>query len=126
MKLPQEVFMYVGIRPKVDNQVGGTRVVRVGSDGVKELPWRLDLVNHSPTGFEWGYGGSGPAQLALALLADATGDDDYARAKHQRFKFNVVGRLPHDDWVIPLVDILGWVRQHPLGLALPQEDRDGD
>ena len=30
---------------------------------------RLDLANHSPTGFSWGYGGSGPAQLALAILA---------------------------------------------------------
>ena len=28
---------------------------------------RLDLYNHSPTGFEWGYCGSGPAQLALAI-----------------------------------------------------------
>jgi len=35
-----------------------------------ELPMRLDLVNHSPSGFEWSYGGSGPAQLALTLLAD--------------------------------------------------------
>lgn len=26
--------------------------------------------DHSPSGFEWGYGGSGPAQLALALLFD--------------------------------------------------------
>lgn len=31
---------------------------------------RNDLMNHSPDGFEYGYGGSGPAQLALALLAD--------------------------------------------------------
>ena len=29
------------------------------------------LHNHSPDGFEWGYGGSGPAQLALAILLDA-------------------------------------------------------
>src|SRR5262245_22144387 len=35
------------------------------------LPLCLELRNHSPTGFEWGYGGSGPAQLALALLVDA-------------------------------------------------------
>jgi hypothetical protein len=28
-----------------------------------ELPMRLELANHSPTGFEWGYGGSGSAQL---------------------------------------------------------------
>ena len=24
--------------------------------------------NHSPDGFNWGYGGSGPAQLALAIM----------------------------------------------------------
>jgi hypothetical protein len=28
---------------------------------------------HSPAGFEWGYGGSGPADLARALLIDALG-----------------------------------------------------
>ncbi|HXR05085.1 MAG TPA: DUF6166 domain-containing protein [Verrucomicrobiae bacterium] len=39
---------------------------------------RLDLYNHSPTGFEWGYGGSGPAQLALAILADHLGNADEA------------------------------------------------
>lgn len=44
----------------------------------RPLPLRLDLVNHSPTGFAWGYCGSGPAQLALAIPADATGDDDLA------------------------------------------------
>src|SRR5947209_15039234 len=32
----------------------------------------LRLRNHSPDGFEWGYGGSGPAQSALALLLDHT------------------------------------------------------
>ena len=26
------------------------------------------IVNHSPDGFEWGYGGSGPAQLSLAIV----------------------------------------------------------
>jgi hypothetical protein len=33
-------------------------------------------LRNSPTGFGWGYGGSGPAQLALALLADSLGDND--------------------------------------------------
>lgn len=28
----------------------------------------LKVFNHSPSGFSWGYGGSGPAQLALAIL----------------------------------------------------------
>lgn len=47
--------------------VGGCRVVLVNED---DLAPRLDLVNHSPAGLNWGYGGSGPAQLALAILAD--------------------------------------------------------
>ena len=59
---------------------------------------RLDLWNHSPTGFEWGYGGSGPAQLALALLADHLGDDQQAVNLHQDFKRVVVAGLPHQGW----------------------------
>lgn len=67
-------------------------------DGGYPLPLRLDIRSHSPTGAEWGYGGSGPAQLALALLADALGDDERAEEMYQDFKFKVVGRLPHDRW----------------------------
>jgi hypothetical protein len=37
------------------------------------LPRFEEIANHSPDGFEWGYGGSGPAQLALAILADCLG-----------------------------------------------------
>ncbi len=32
-----------------------------------------EWVWHSPSGFEWGYGGSGPADLALNILLAATG-----------------------------------------------------
>lgn len=32
------------------------------------LPLYLDEANHSPTGFEWGYAGSGPHQLGYAIL----------------------------------------------------------
>ena len=59
---------------------------------------RFDLSHHSPDGFEWGYRGSGPAQLALALLADALGDADQAVRLHQDFKRAVVGSLDHDHW----------------------------
>jgi hypothetical protein len=62
---------------------------------------RLDLFNHSPAGFSWGYGGSGPAQLALALLTDALGDDDLALRLHQAFKFRVVACWPEGEkwWI---------------------------
>ena len=61
---------------------------------------RLDLWNHSPAGFEWGYGGSGPAQLSLALLADHLGNDDEAVSLHQEFKRVVVAELPHRHWTL--------------------------
>ena len=84
---------YIGVPHR--ESVAGQPVVTV-CDGQKcqSLPLRLDLLNHSPTGFSWSYGGSGPAQLALALLADALADDDRAVRLHQDFKFKVVACWP--------------------------------
>jgi hypothetical protein len=67
--------------------------VNGGTASCKPLPLRLDLWNHSPTGFEFGYGGSGPAQLALAILADCCGDE-LAVTYHQAFKWAVIARIP--------------------------------
>jgi hypothetical protein len=53
----------------------------------------LELVDHSPSGFEWGYGGSGPAQLALALLLDYTDGEEVALAEYMAFKTEVVSQL---------------------------------
>lgn len=33
-----------------------------------EKDWCNDIVDHSPTGVTWGYNGSGPSQMALAVL----------------------------------------------------------
>ena len=68
--------------------------------GVWRLRPRLDLDNHSPTGFSWGYGGSGPAQLALALLADALDDDERALRLHQPYKWKVVAAITAPCWVL--------------------------
>jgi hypothetical protein len=59
----------------------------------RPLPMRLDLWNHSPTGFEFGYGGSGPAQLALAILADCCGDE-LAVTYHQAVQVGGYRPLP--------------------------------
>lgn len=74
--------------------------VVVTVDGNK-LPLRLDLFNHSPTGFSYGYGGSGPAQLALAILADFLGDDARALVLYQPFKWKVIAQLKRDEpWTL--------------------------
>ena len=56
--------------------------------------------NHSPDGFNWGYSGSGPAQLALAIclhLYGAKGRYDY-----QNFKFKYIATLPQSDFDVEL------------------------
>ena len=70
---------------------------------------RLDLWNHSPSGFEWGYGGSGPAQLALALLADHLADDKLAVTLHQEFKRIVIARLPYRNWELTSDQMNSWI-----------------
>lgn len=53
---------------------------------IYHLDPRFDLYQHSPDGFNWGYGGSGPAQLAIALCADVLQDDSRALRIYQTFK----------------------------------------
>jgi hypothetical protein len=46
--------------------------------------------NHSPDGFNWGYAGSGPAQLALAIMLKLTGKFD----GYQDLKFKTIAAIP--------------------------------
>jgi len=67
--------------------------------------------NHSPDGFNWGYGGSGPAQLALALLLKFT-DQEIALSLYQPFKRDVIAKLPQADFTLPIQSVLDWVEEH--------------
>jgi uncharacterized protein (DUF2249 family) len=80
------------------------------TDKAHEVPLRLGLFNHSPTGFEWGYGGSGPSQLALAILADVLKDDAFAVRLHQEFKWRYVANFK-DAWRINEFTVSQWVQE---------------
>jgi hypothetical protein len=54
----------------------------------------LKLANHSPDGFSWGYSGSGPAQLAIAILFNETGDVNIATRFYQEFKMKYIAEFP--------------------------------
>lgn len=86
----------------VGRRQGQTVIVTVNG---RPLNPRLDLYNHSPTGFEWGYGGSGPAQLALAILADHLDDDEQALNLYQHFKRTVIATLPTGGWTLTETEI---------------------
>lgn len=72
---------------------------------------RYDLRNHSPAGFEFGYGGSGPAQLALALLAHACGDSVGERY-YQALKRSLVAGKEFPAWTVPRAWIVRWLLVH--------------
>lgn len=70
------------------------------------------LVRHSPDGFSWGYGGSGPSELALNLVYDATGEEPEP-ALYQAFKTRFVRQWPTDaGWQITQDTILAFVAEH--------------
>jgi hypothetical protein len=71
----------------------------------RPLPLCLDVRNHSPTGFSWGYLGSGPAQLALAICVDAVGRDR-ALQVYQGIKLRLIAKFPGDEpWVLTETEV---------------------
>jgi|SaaInlStandDraft_4_1057021.scaffolds.fasta_scaffold166094_1 hypothetical protein len=107
-------------------------VIRGDRDSSHTLHVRIDgtelsaarsqmVVNHSPDGFEAGYGGSGPAQLALAILLEFMGQEHRSRAvrMHQAFKDEFITRLPDDGWIITGAQVINWLsRQNGIVRAL--------
>ena len=73
-------------------------VTTVTVDGVP-LQTRLDLRALSLDGYEWGYVGSGPYQLALDILAHEL-DDRRALGNYRSFCENTIARLKLDTWVL--------------------------
>lgn len=77
--------------------------------------------NHSPDGFSWGYGGSGPSQLALAIILKITGKPD----GYQDFKWNYITRLPNGnsfDEEFDLIEIMDeqWLNQYDHDRVKPE------
>jgi len=69
------------------------------------------IVRHSPTGFEWGYGGSGPADAALNILYAVTQDKEVADRYYQEFKWDFISIAPEQGAIIPRRAILRWLKR---------------
>lgn len=81
----------------------------------RPLEPHLELVNHSPGGFEWGYSGSGPAQLAFAILFHHLEGDELARnpVLYQAFKAEVVSGWRGDGFLLVAEDLDRWLSTQP-------------
>ena len=97
--------VYRGVRSGYDRQVV---VIEGGVSADLSPEPSQDVVNHSPDGFNWGYSGSGPAQLALGLLLDVTNDRETASKYYQLFKADAVAHLG-ETWEINEVAIRRWL-----------------
>ncbi len=85
-------------------------------DGLKVKPDRSQGVwNHSPDGFMWGYAGSGPAQLALAILLEFAESDEIAIRWHQSFKREILQGLDTNDSHELVIDVPAWLARRQRG-----------
>jgi hypothetical protein len=98
----------------MDNLYAGYRDARgahVTKNGRLLSPARSMKVRLHADAFEWGYAGSGPAQLALALLLEEGVSPELAITLHQRLKFYTVVHLKKDEWSITGTQIRDWFKQ---------------
>lgn len=69
-------------------------------------------VRHSPDGFNWGYGGSGPAELARCILIDHfEGQGPRIESLYQDFKAEVIAPLQGESFELTSEQIDEWVRE---------------
>jgi len=97
-RLDPASVVFVGSR--LEEPVGATVHMLIHGNEVP-LPLHLEMRNHSPNGFEWGYAGSAPSQLGLAMCAELVDRDSAIRA-YQTVKARLIATIPQDTkhWTI--------------------------
>ncbi|MCW9027176.1 MAG: DUF6166 domain-containing protein, partial [Thiovulaceae bacterium] len=73
------------------------------------LDLRLDLKEHSPLGFEWGYNGSGPKQLALAIMAKFSTEDTVLKY-YKEFAESFIYTIEDNEWELEDSLVLEWMK----------------
>jgi hypothetical protein len=97
---------------------GRTRTVTItDAEGNRPL---YHHVKHSPTGFAWGYTGSGPHDLARSILYDRLGYPPRTHA-YSRFCKDIIARL-NQDFTLTYQQVDHWIDQHPKLFQNPRAD----
>ena len=95
-----------GGHPEPPHPVLAVRLWR-DADGVARMTCP-HAARHSPSGPEWGYGGSGPADCARSVLLALT-DEATASRHYQAFKADVIALLPPEGAVLTRAAVLAWL-----------------
>lgn len=99
-----------------------TRAIEI--DGRLITPAKsLAVCNHSPDGFNWNYYGSGPVQLGLAILLEAT-DKETAKRNYHEFTRTFVAKFPEEDFDFE-INVIEWLLMHdPLYVYNKEHEED--
>ena len=96
--------VYRGYRLGPREKLPGVKVIVEEGDVQRSLEHKI---RHSPTGFEMGFLGSGPADLALSILWDVMGKEPDIPT-YMRFKSQFVAKWG-DEWEITEEEIGNWL-----------------
>lgn len=114
---------------KQDNYISepienGLILKRKGNISMTNIPQLI--VDHSPDGFEWGYGGSGPSDLALNVVDLILTKIGFNGSKtkcrkgvafiksyelYQDFKWDIISKIPKNGAVIPYDQMKSWIEK---------------
>lgn len=89
------------------NEDMGSVRVHVSYPNGQSLPL-VHRVHHSPSGMEWGYSGSGPADLARSILWEVIGEEPES-ALYQKFKHDFVSAAPYEGFILHEDEIERWI-----------------
>jgi hypothetical protein len=78
------------------------------------VPLYTNIINHSPTGYEFGYSGSGPAQAAFAILFHFTKNKELSLSLYQKFKFWFIANIKEDTWILDCNILKMWIMQESI------------
>jgi hypothetical protein len=100
---------------RVDGTPRGGTWVAVNGQPLSPRPSQ-QVVNHSPDGFDWGYGGAGPAQLALAIALLFCRPSTAVRL-YQEFKWHFIATCPSDGFELDTAVAHAWFLRQTFHLA---------
>lgn len=107
------IRVYRGLRlPDGTAKVEAGKLTANARPPMREVEPLKHLVRHSPDGYNWGYGGSGPSDLARSIIGDTMGTDSPPAHVYQQFKGKVIASFdPTKGWRLTSYEILEFFKR---------------
>lgn len=115
-------FAYIGHRdPDQDSQIIKIHI-EPGDREFELLPlpdWYIEelQLRNIGRGFDWGYVGKKPRNLAVAILWDVTNDAYMVKQYYSDFTFLVIAELD-DDWVLSKAAVIEWIEDREPDMVI--------